>query len=213
MLLMILLAGISGGGYAYWLWNQSDEMLREQAQKILNELAPGWNIVVGDARFDMRRRIHLYDLTMKAKEHSSPILTLPEAVITVDHDKWTQQQEFLIHKIRLLNPSLDLVRDSAGHWNWQDLPKLPEPDKTASLPEFEVQKGTVRIRLEHGDDQPTAVMTLKNSDVRLIPSAKRLFVVEGITQVQDAGTLAVKGNWNFDEKNMVGRRETPGRGH
>ncbi|MCH7689142.1 MAG: hypothetical protein IH899_21125, partial [Planctomycetes bacterium] len=153
MRLMILLAGTSGGGYAYWFWNRSDEMLREKILEILTELAPEWDINIERARFDMRRRIHLYNLTMKAKEHSSPILTLPEAVITVDHDKLWQQQEVLIHKIRLLNPSLNLVRDSAGHWNWQDLPKLPEPDKTVSLPEFEVQKGNSRIRFQQSGNQ------------------------------------------------------------
>ncbi|MCH7987803.1 MAG: hypothetical protein IID46_01495 [Planctomycetes bacterium] len=166
MLMLILLGGISGAGYAYWLWNQSDEMLREIILEKLTKLAPGWDIDIERARFDMSRRIHIYNLTMKAKEHSSPILTLPEAVITVDRDKLTQQQQVLIHKIRLLNPSLDLVRDSAGHWNWQDLPKLPEPDKTVSLPEFEIQKGNVRIRFEHGGHEPTATMTLIGMPLR-----------------------------------------------
>jgi hypothetical protein len=200
MLMMILLGGISGAGYAFWLWNQSDEMLREKVLEKLTKLAPEWDIDIERARFDWRRRIHLYNITLKAKDHSTPIFRVPEAVVTVDHDKLTQHQQVLIHKIRLLNPSVDLVRDSDGHWNWQDLPKLPEPDKTASLPEFEIQKGNVRIRLEHSGNDPTAVMTLKNADVRFIPSAKRRFVVEGTTQVQDAGTLAVNGEWDFDEK-------------
>jgi hypothetical protein len=200
MLLMILTGGISGAGYAFWLWNQCDEMIGEQIHKKLTVLAPGWDIEFERPRFDWRRRIHIYNLTLKAKNHSSPILALPEAVITVDRDKLWKQHEVLIHKIRLLNPSLDIVRDSDGHWNWQDLPKLPEPNKTASLPEIEVQKGNIRIRLEHGGNDPPADMTLKNADVRFIPSAKRRFAVKGNTQVQDAGTLDVDGEWNFDEK-------------
>lgn len=193
--ILLLSAAVGGGSYVFWLWNRSDEILRRGVLKKFAEIAPEWDVEFGRARYDWGRTIYLYDFTLKVKGQQTPIATLPEIVLTVDREKLIQSQNVIVHKIVLKRPVLDLVRDARGRWNWQNLPPLPKSDR--SCPEWEIAQATIRIRLQHSDGSTSATIKLHNADLHLIPSGKRQFIVEGLTQVNKAGKLAVDGSWDL----------------
>ena len=86
--LLLVVAGAAGGGYAYYVWNESDKILEQALQARFHEIVPDWNLSFRRARFDyMQGRIHLYDLSLKEIDGHSPLLDVAEAILTVDRER------------------------------------------------------------------------------------------------------------------------------
>lgn len=200
LVIIVFLATLTGGGYAYWLWTNQNALLLSRIREKLAEIAPDWDIELGSARFDWSRRVHIYNVTLRVKGQSAPILLLPEAVLTIDRRKLDDEQRLVIHKVRLLAPEFDLVRRPDGRWNWQDLPRLPEPEPKKSCPDWEIEQATVRLRLEQPAGRPPVSLKIKQAGLKLIPSGKRKFLLKGDGHVQQAGRLNVEGQWDLDAK-------------
>src|SRR5262245_25940328 len=86
LLLLVLVAAGAAGAYAWIIWNQSDELLRQTAEERLNEIAPGWNIGIRSARFDFYGQVHLYDVTVPGDDPHSPLMEAPEVILVLDRD-------------------------------------------------------------------------------------------------------------------------------
>src|SRR5262249_19176109 len=121
---LLLLAGTAGGGgYAFYLWNQSDELLKQKLLDRIHQLAPGWEVSMSRARFDLLGRVHVYELSLKASDGFSPLLDVPEAILTVDREHLADPQSPIRH-VRWIRPKVQLERDADGVWNVQKLPPL-----------------------------------------------------------------------------------------
>ncbi len=195
---ILLVAGVAGGGYGYWLWVHCDEYLVKLLLQKQLELAPDWDMEIGRAHFDWYRRVHVYDVKLKAKGQDHTVATLPEVVIAIDRELFRSEQKIEIESVRIINPVVDFRRDLEGVWNWQALLTL-EPSER-SLPEWFIEQGTLKIRYAQAHNLPPTEITLTDTDLKLIPSGKRLFTFLGKGNFNDAGKLALKGDWNVDAK-------------
>lgn len=197
MFVIALLVIVAGGGLGYWLLTRSDELLRQAVVNKISEILPEWDIEVGRARFDWDRQVSIWNSKLKTGSRGAPLVHIPEITLTVDGEALSQDQQVIVQRVRLSGAQIELVRDAQGNWNWQDLPKLPESN--LALPEFEIVRANVRVKLEHLTGPPT-VLHISDADFRLVPSGKRRFIVQGLTQVDRAGRLDIQeGRWNLDE--------------
>ena len=84
--ILLLIGAAAGGGYAYFIWTASDEILRQALLTRIHEVAPEWDVSIARARFDYQGRIHVYDLSLKGADGHSPLLDIAQAVLTVDRE-------------------------------------------------------------------------------------------------------------------------------
>jgi len=197
MFVIVLLAIGGGGSYVYWLWTRSDELLRQEVLAKLNELAPHWVVDIGRARFDWIRKVHLYDVALRSKADGAPIVTLSEVVLTVDRSEFTQHQNVLIHRIRLVRPTVELERDADGNWNWSELLPLPRSDRLS--PEWEIEQAQALLRFQQPEGGPALLVAVDDANVQLVPSGKRQYVVKGSAHVSRVGSVNLDGHWSIDE--------------
>lgn len=193
---LLLLVGAGAGGYGYWLWQHCDEYLLKLLIQKQQELAPDWDVQIGRAHFDWYRRVHVYDVKIKAKGQTDTIVTLPEIVIAINRDKFQQDQQIDIETVHAINPLVEIRRDRNGDWDWHQLLTLKPSER--SLPEWKIEQGTVRIRYEQPEELPPTEITLAHADLKLIPSGKRLFTLLGKADFNEAGSVTIKGDWNVD---------------
>src|SRR5262249_41809143 len=85
--LLVLIGSVTAGGYAFYIWNESDELLRQALLDRLHEIAPEWKLTIARARFDFHGRIHAYDISLKDYDGRSPLLDIAEVVLTVDRER------------------------------------------------------------------------------------------------------------------------------
>lgn len=220
LLMIALLGSGAGGGYGYYLWQQTDELLRQRLLAKFQELAPEWKVEIGRTRFDLQGRIRIHDLKLKAADGQTLLLDVPEMVIVVDRDSISEPNPS-IHQIRLVRPQLHLVRDPLGVWNWEG---LPPPKMSGPLSEWQIEQASVFVRLERetppdvssagpaGPNEvprPTEarlaegaaaapVVALRNIDGHLIPSGKKQFKVKGTTKFDLADAVSLDGEWNLE---------------
>ena len=195
---LVLLLAASAAGYGYTVWQRSNEILRQAFVDRVKEIAPEWDFHVDSAGLDRLRRIHVYNMQVFAGSQTPAIITLPEIIVTVDVDAFIERQAVVVEKITLLGPEVHLRRTASGAWNWQQLAPPKKTDR--SLPEFDIQKGTLKVYLEQPDGSSYSRIVADRADLKFVPSAKRQFVFSGRTQVEQAGTLAIDGTWNVDAK-------------
>lgn len=197
-LAIVCTIGLVGGGYGYWVWTNANKLLLQNVRETLAEKLPGWDIHVNSARFDWHRRIHVYDVTLKAPNGQTTLARIPEIILTVDKEKLSEKQIVDVQRIRFLRPELHLTRDGDGTWNWQKLPPPRKSEEKSSLPEIVVEEATVHLRLLQSDGSKPADFGLTQAGLKLVPAASRQFLIEGSTVVKDAGKLGISGKWNLD---------------
>lgn len=203
---ILALGGAGGGGYAYWLYTQTDEWLRAYAQKAFLQRIPTAVISIGRARFDWSHRIHLYDVRLSAKGLNEPVARCVEIVITVDGQELSENQTIDVRSLRILHPDVRLVRDAAGAWNWQTL-KLARPEDPC--PELSFEDLQVGVWLARNSGAPSS-FHIQQSAVRLIPSAHREFTVEAVAQLPGLGDVECTGNFAVDRGTWKVRGKTKG---
>ena len=185
------------GGYLYWLYSHSDEILRDQILDHIHEHFPKTDIRIERARFDWNRRIHVYNMVIQLKGEGTPIARLPEVVVVADRKALKEAQQLIIQKIEIHNPQLNLVQDANGLWNWQRLFKQSKQRSESSVPEVSIDKAHIAVQLNRSGRAATNV-ALEEGHIKLIPSGKRRVLVDGKCRVDTAGQLAVKGEWDMD---------------
>ncbi|MFN0195506.1 MAG: hypothetical protein ACKVT0_02075 [Planctomycetaceae bacterium] len=195
-LFFILLLLAAAGGTGYWFWMQSDELLRTTILTQADVMLPDADIRLGKARFDFHRRIRLYDIELKPVENQPALVTIPEIVLTIDKDLLASEQRVLVHKVTILRPTLELVRRKDGTWNWQSLWPLPKSDN--SLPEFEIENGTVTLHWEPDSGVQHTSVSVQNVNMRLIPAGHREFQIVAVGQVNFSGKLSLEGQLDLN---------------
>ena len=180
---ILVLGGASGGGYAYWLYTQTNEWLRGYAEKAFLQRIPTAVISIGRARFDWSHRIHLYDVHLSAKGLDAPVARCVEIIVTVDGQELSDDQTIDVRSLRIIRPDVRLLRNAEGHWNWQKL-HLARPEDPC--PELSFEDLQVAVHMDQGSGQTRAVH-IQQSSVRLIPSAHREFAIEAAAQLARFG--------------------------
>ncbi len=203
---ILVLGGAGGGGYAYWLYTQTDEWLRTYAQKAFLQRIPTAVISIGRARFDWSHRIHLYDVRLSAQGLDEPVARCVEIVVTVDGQELSENQTIDVRSLRILHPDVRLIRDAAGAWNWQKL-KLARPEDPC--PELSFEDLQVGVWLARKGGQPSS-FHVQQSSVRLIPSAHREFTVEAVAQLPGLGDVQCTGSFALDRGTWKIRGKTKG---
>src|SRR5580704_19413877 len=176
---ILVLGGAGGGGYAYWLYTQTDEWLRAYAQKAFLQRIPTAVISIGRARFDWSHRIHLYDVKLSAQGLDEPVARCVEIVVTVDGQELSEDQIIDVRSLRILHPDVRLVRDTQGSWNWQKL-RLARPEDPCPEISFEDMQVGVQLARASG---PATAFHVQQSSVGLIPAAHREFAIEAEAQM------------------------------
>lgn len=197
LLFLLVLTGSVGGSYVWYLWTRTDEMLHGRIAAALRETVPDWNTSFSRARFDFQGQIRIYDFALKVNDHETPILNLPETVVSMDRDQLAAQH-LVFQQVQLLQPQLELVRRLDGTWNWQGLGKLPQSE--GNPPEWLISRGTIRIRVERPGDAGPALAVLRNANLQLTPSGKRRYLVKGDVFADPAGVIKIDGHWHMDDQ-------------
>ncbi len=195
--LLLLVGTVTGGGYAFYIWNESDELLRQTLLDRLHEIAPDWKISIARARFDFHGRIHAYDLSLKDYDGQAPLLDVAEAVLTVDRERLADPETPIRH-VRWIKPRVHLARDAEGVWNWQKLPPLKLPRKV--IPEFHVDHLTLSVTFQDSGSAPRVSTTIDDVRLQLIPSGARQFLVKAAARFLNSDGISVEGNWQIDDE-------------
>ena len=74
LFILLVMGGLAGGGYAFYVWTESDELLAQTLRDRLHEIAPDWHIDFKHIRFDLQGRIRIRDFSLKAADGNSPLL-------------------------------------------------------------------------------------------------------------------------------------------
>jgi hypothetical protein len=192
-LFLLLLTGAAvGGGYAYHLWNRSDELLVAVLTERLREIAPDWDFKVEDARFDWGR-IRVDEFKLNGRD-GRPILSTG-VVLTLDREHLADPQTS-IKSLVLRKPKVNLIRAADGSWNFQKLPPLKVPRSV--IPEFHVEQMTLAVIVEGAE--PNQMAPIKFDEVRLqfIPSGARQFAVKGSAKFGGSDGIFANGTWQVD---------------
>ncbi|HEY2253479.1 MAG TPA: hypothetical protein VGH74_20535, partial [Planctomycetaceae bacterium] len=202
--LLLVAAALAGGGYAYYVWNESDKLLEQTLRDRFHEIAPDWKLTFQRARFDMQGRIHVHELSLKESDGSSPLLDVAEAILTVDRERLADP-ETPMRQIHWRGARLRIVREADGSLNWQKL--TPPRLARNALPEIHVDRAAISLIFRHADATPEDALALDNVNLQLIPSGARQLLVKASAKIPGADAFTVEGNWQLDEGawNLAGR--------
>ncbi|MCA9041371.1 MAG: hypothetical protein KDA65_13545, partial [Planctomycetaceae bacterium] len=192
----ILLLLVTAGSAAAWFWMRSDELLKAQLTNQLNQLVPNWNVQIGRTRYDWKSQIHIYDVTIQGGNSRRSLLLLPEVIVKIDVEQFKANQHLQVQKVILKRPVVNLVRDTEGAWNWEQLG--PPPRSEEPVPEIEVRDARFQVILENGDRRSPGEVFIEQANLRMVPNGRRAVSIEGLTHVNQLGRLAIKGDWNVD---------------
>ncbi|MCC7420682.1 MAG: hypothetical protein IT428_10390 [Planctomycetaceae bacterium] len=198
LVMLVLLAATGGGAFAWRLWDQRDLLLEATLKEKLPEFFPGWNVTLGRVRFDWYRRIQVKDVALLLGEPAQPAISIPELLITVDRRELTQNQRIVVQKIRLVGATVDVVRTADGKWNWLNLPPIKRQE--TGCPEFEIERGTLRLRFEPSDGSRPTLMTFRQVELKLIPAGRRAYIAKGGMHIHQMGPLAFEGRFDVETK-------------
>ncbi|MGE3315480.1 MAG: hypothetical protein AB7O26_10220 [Planctomycetaceae bacterium] len=198
MLVIVVLLASAGGAFAYWVWQRSDELLREQVLVKIREIAPHWEVEIGRARFDLVRKIHLHDVSLSSRNANEPTLRVEEVVVAFDYDELTKNQNVVLQKVRLIHPIISVTRSASGRWSWEDL--LPVPESQDLTPEWDIEQLQVAVVFEHPDGGESTEIGVHDGAIALVPLGKRQYQIKGNAQVSSVGAVEIDGNVHVDEK-------------
>jgi len=188
---------LGGTGYLYVQWMRTDDILAQKIRDELRKKLPGWQISMGRARFDFQGRIRLYDLKVSLPDDDLPIAECPEALLVIDRDLLTQGQ-ILLHQIQFLQPQFNVAQNDDGSWNYQELPIPKQLDNTS--PEWIIRQGTIFVSIRSTNDHADAKIVFRSTNVNLVPSGKRRYVLKGDTTVDRAGLMTLNGDVDLEAK-------------
>jgi hypothetical protein len=193
---LLLLAGAVGGGYSYWFFTHSDEQLRGKILEFVAKKLPNARLEIGRAWF-WGRKVHLQNVLLSAKGLDQPLARCAEIVVTLDGQSLSDELRVDIRAVHVVRPDIRIVRDVSGHWNWENILPLPEPDEVC--PEVAFEDLQVGLALAHGGTG-TSSFHVQQGAVRLVPSARRKFQVEADGRLPTLGDVHLEGGFDLDKR-------------
>ena len=184
---LLLAVGI-GGGY---LWLHADDLVTTRVRDELARLAPGWTIDLDGVQVRGQQAI-AHGITFTPADAAGPgtspeLVAIPELVVTFDRDALTDWQTVQVEHVRIIGPTLRLVRQADGTLNIAHLPPLPPA--TGQSPPISVERATVLLQTA-GDARQTA--RVQDIDLQLTPSASQRYRIVGQARWEDFGPIAIQ---------------------
>jgi hypothetical protein len=193
---LLLLAGVGGGGYSYWFFTHSDEQLRAKIYEFVGKKLPNARLEIGRAWF-WGHKVHLQNVLLSAKGLDQPLARCAEIVVTLDGEELSDELRIDVRAVHVVRPDVRILRDSAGHWNWEQILPLPEPDEMC--PEIAFEDLQVALQLAHGG-AGTAAFHVQQGGVRLVPSARKVFQVEADFRLPSLGDIHLDGGFDLEKR-------------
>ena len=198
IVIILLLLVLVVGGFGAYYWSKSAELIRQEMLARLRAWAPEATFSVGECTFDWMGRVHLDGFSITLPQEQGPLIDLPETIVEVDRNALIQRQRVEVEAVRLIRPSLDLIRNPDGTWNWQKLPPLPQTDDRPSLPNCRLEQAQLRLQIAQPDGLSSGTIVLENANLNLTPNGKRSFLIKGRTRIDRVGFLTIEGKLNVD---------------
>jgi hypothetical protein len=198
MFLLLVTGGLVAGGYAYYYWTESDEILAQMLHERLQEIAPDWQVDFKHTRFDFQGRIRIRDLSLKGPDETSPLLEIGEVILTIDRERMADPMP-PVTSVVWSKARLHLAREADGQWNYQKLP-APKLDRDkAPLPEFHVHQGAIFVDFHDEAGGSAERVQIDKFDLRMIPRGARQFLVKMSAKIPKSEGISAEGNWQVDE--------------
>ncbi len=194
---LLLLAGAVGGGYSYWFFTHSDEQLRAKIYEFVGKKLPNARLEIGRAWF-WGHKVHLQNVLLSAKGLDQPLARCAEIVVTLDGEELSDELRIDIRAVHVVRPDVRIMRDATGHWNWEKVLPLPEPDEMC--PEVAFDDLQVELQLAHGGGARTAAFHVQQGGVRLVPSARKVFQVEADFRLPSLGDIHLDGGFDLEKR-------------
>jgi len=192
---LLAVGGAGGGAYVYSVWSEQEQLLRETVLSHIGQSLPGWDVGLVRARFDWNRRVHLYDFSVRPEGETEPLLRIPEVVVTIDLDRFRDDQSLSLREIELLGPQVQLTRFADGRWNFQRPTMLEQSGGV--VPDLRIRDGNALIRIEHQDAAPASV-ELNRVNLEMLSTGMRRLQFKGQLEIARAGILNLHGTWGLD---------------
>lgn len=197
MIVLVLLIAVAGGGTAYYFYCWSDEGLRQMILRQLEATAPTLKFEIARVRGDMIGRVYIYGLTVRLPDDDDekPAIELPKIEATLEQRPLTDFENVVIQKLRIINPKIRAVRSPDGSWNLKQI--ALEPSSNNSLPEIEIEHGTVtaEFQLPHRNSRR---LKFQHFNVSVAPTDSRRLAIQVATLLEPAGPLMLDISLNLD---------------
>lgn len=198
MIVLVVAGAYIGRRELLRAWNGRDAVLKQQVMATLQKLLPEAELDLDTVQYDFGHDVVLTDFSLTPMGGDAPIVQLPETVVHINRDALIERQQLEVQKVVIKSPRLEIVRGHDGRWNWESLVSPPDQEK-GSLPEIQIEDGTVVVRVEQAPGIPPGVLTLEHVDIELLPSGKRQFQITATSRCEHTGGIKLQGRWQIDE--------------
>lgn len=199
MIVLVMAGAYIGRRELLRVWSSRDAVLKQQVAVALQKFLPEALIELDQVQYDFGHEIVLTNFSLTPPGESGPIVQFPETVVHLNRDTLIDRQQLDVRKVIVKSPRLEIVRGADGRWNWQSL-VLPKDPEKGSLPEFQIEDGTIVVRVEQAPGIPPGILTLEHVDVELLPSGKRQFRITATSRCEHTGGIKLQGRWHIDDQ-------------
>ena len=203
MIVLVVAGGYIGRKEVLRAWHGRDAVLKREVVAALRKLLPDADVGFDKVKYDFGHEVVLTDFSLTPPGGDVPLVQLPETIVSFNRDalveRWKLPDAQDVQKIVIKSPRLEIVRGADGHWNWESLIPPPSQEK-GSLPEIQIEDGTVVVRVEQAPGIPPGVLTLEHMDIELLPSGKRLFQITATSRCELTGGIKLQGRWHIDDQ-------------
>lgn len=190
MLILVASLVIAGGAGVFWVWSQSEALLKKEIQTQLAKFAPDLPIVFEKAALETDGRVRVSAIRMDSLDHSSTLLRLPEIVVHLDRQLLVDHRQFSARKVTIQRPQLTLEQSAEGEWSWNGI----TPPKPAGMawPEVEILDAEILLRAHRESPIPVEIR-LTNLDAKLTPTARGQCEIRGHGDLDLVGPVEIHG--------------------
>ena len=193
----VALAAALGVGY---FWLHAGDLLTQRVQQELTALAPGWGIELEGVQLRGQQAL-VHGIVLRPGEGREQLLAVPELVVTLDRDALAQWQTVQVEHVRLIGPTLRLIRLPDGTLNTSHLPPLPPT--TGQSPHIAIERATVLLQNVDAAGQTRSTVRLQDIDLTLTPSAAQRYRIVGQSRWEDFGQIAVQAAVDIPRRSGV----------
>lgn len=163
----------------------------------LEATAPTLKFEIARAQGDMVGRVHIYGVTVRLPDDDDekPALEIPKIEATLEQRPLTDFENVVIQKLRIINPKIRAVRSPDGSWNLKKI--ALEPSSNNSLPEVEVEHGTISVEVQLPHRNPRR-LKFQHFNVSMAPTDSRRLAIQVATLLEPAGPLMLDISVNLD---------------
>jgi hypothetical protein len=190
MLFLIASLVIAGGAGLFWVWSQSEALLKTEIQKQLAKLAPDLPIEFEKAALETDGRVRVSAIRMDSLDHSSTLFRLPEIVVHLDRQLLVDHRQFSARKVTINRPQLTIEQAADGAWSWNGI--TPPKPVGMAWPEVELLDGEILLRAHRESPLPVEIR-LTNLDARLTPTARGQCEIRGQGDLDLVGPVEIHG--------------------